>query len=158
MTFKIKISQFYDSSEPKKWKWNIIRHFLKDILKSEIIFHWSQNAKLIQWVLLLESFNFGVKVSTNKQSEIKLNKVWANLRVFFLIYKAYTVYITPEIYFLIGFINSSGEKMSFIQFNFANIKRNWTPLAEKNSQLWAKITLRFRLSWNWLNCIIMKTF
>ena len=27
MTFKIKISQFYDHIEPKQWKWNKIRHF-----------------------------------------------------------------------------------------------------------------------------------
>ena len=27
MTFKIDISQFYDYSEPKQWKWNKIRHF-----------------------------------------------------------------------------------------------------------------------------------
>ena len=27
MTFKIEISQFYDKSEPKHWKWNKIRHF-----------------------------------------------------------------------------------------------------------------------------------
>ena len=35
-------------------------------LWSDIISHWSQNNKMLQWLLWLTSFNFIAKVSTNK--------------------------------------------------------------------------------------------
>ena len=51
MTFKIETSQFYDYNEPKQWKWNKKSDiFSWDMLKSDIIFHWSQNTKLFQWL------------------------------------------------------------------------------------------------------------
>ena len=102
MISKIEVSQFYDKSEPKQWKWTKIRYFFMghiqirhyiffyqimlkcfndfrnrnfsvlwltwnqtmemkpksvifpgDIFKSDIIFHWSQNIKLFQWLLYL---------------------------------------------------------------------------------------------------------
>ena len=54
--------------------------------------------------------------------------------------------------------NNFGRKMSFIQFNFLNVKGNWAHLAEKNSRPGAKITTILRLIWKCLNYIIIKTF
>ena len=42
--------------------------------------------------------------------------------------------------------NSSGRKMSFMQFHSVNAKGNWANSAEKNLQPGAKITTVFRLS------------
>ena len=47
--------------------------------------------------------------------------------------------------------NSSGRKMSFMQFHSVNAKGNWANSAEKNLQPGAKITTVFRLK-------IMKMF
>ena len=40
--------------------------FSLGIVKFDIIFHWSQNTKIIQRLLLLPSFNVIAKVNTNK--------------------------------------------------------------------------------------------
>ena len=45
--------------------------FLRNILKADIIFHWSQNTKIFQWLLQSTSFNFIAKVSRN--SKVKRN-------------------------------------------------------------------------------------
>ena len=86
MAFIIKISQIYNYSEHKQWKWNIIRYFSWDIFKSGFIFHWSKNTKILQWLLQLRSFSLIAKMSRNKYSEMKLNKARVNLTVLFLIY------------------------------------------------------------------------
>ena len=54
--------------------------------------------------------------------------------------------------------NSSGGKMSSMQFHSVNAKGNWANSAEKNLQPGVKITTVFRLSWKCLNLIIIKTF
>ena len=50
------------------------------------------------------------------------------------------------------------EKISFIKFHSVNVKGNWTHLTENDSQPRAKVNKKFRLSWKYLNCIIIKTF
>ena len=81
MTFKIKISQFYDWSELKQWKWNkLTRHFPWNIFRSDNIFPWLQSIKIFQWLLQLASFNFnfnflkkpGVKSNSNKKKSLTL--------------------------------------------------------------------------------------
>ena len=77
MTFKIKISEFYDYSEPKQWNWNKIRHFWWDIFKSDIIFHSSQNTKKISMTFMIGIFQFHCKC---EQKQVKSNDMckWYN--------------------------------------------------------------------------------
>ena len=49
--FQNHILLIHDCSEPKQWKWNKFRHFSWDILKSDIIFHWSQNTISITLII-----------------------------------------------------------------------------------------------------------
>ena len=58
-----------------------------EIFKSETIFQWSQNTKIFQWLLLLATFDFIAKLSTNNYNDIKSNRRCANLTACFLIYK-----------------------------------------------------------------------
>ena len=51
-------------TQAMKMKQNQI--FSMDIFKSDIIFHWSQNTKIFQLLILLESFNFIPKVNKKK--------------------------------------------------------------------------------------------
>ena len=70
MTFKIGISQLYDQSEPKNWKWNKTRHFSKGNI--QIWHHFlSKHIKVFQWVLKLTFLNFMTKVNPKNGNEIK---------------------------------------------------------------------------------------
>ena len=51
MTFKIEISQFYDYSELNNGNETKLDTFSWDIFKSDIIFHWSKNFKIFQYLL-----------------------------------------------------------------------------------------------------------
>ena len=66
LTFKIKISQFYDYRIPNNGNETKSDIFAWYIFRSDIIFQWSQNTKLFQWLLSLAFFNFIAKLSINK--------------------------------------------------------------------------------------------
>ena len=66
LTFKIKISQFYDYRIPNNGNETKSDIFAWYIFRSDIIFQWSQNTKQFQWLLSLAFFNFIAKLSINK--------------------------------------------------------------------------------------------
>ena len=82
------------------------------------------------FLLRLEYSSLIAKVSTNKLSEVRLNRLCANLTVFSLIYKV--IHYSNDCWnlFLIRFIskindNSSERKMSFVYFHSVKVEENW---------------------------------
>ena len=63
----------HDCSEPKQRKWNKVRHFSWDILKSDIIFHWSQNT--ISIALIIGIFQWDMWKALKEVGYIKQWKI-----------------------------------------------------------------------------------
>ena len=68
-------SYFIDSwlQWTKQWKWNKVRHFSWDILKSDIIFHWSQNT--ISIALIIGIFQWDMWKALKEVGYIKQWKI-----------------------------------------------------------------------------------
>ena len=74
MTFKINISQFYDLSELKQWKWNKTRYFSMryiQIWRHIYIYIYDVRLKVFQWLSKLTFLSFMTKVNPNSGNETK---------------------------------------------------------------------------------------
>ena len=69
MTFKIKIFQFYDWSEPKQWNWNKISHFTLGHIQISYIF--VKNVKVFPWLSKSKFLSIMTKVNPNNRNETK---------------------------------------------------------------------------------------
>ena len=77
--------KFQNGNNGNETKSNI---FPWDIFKSNSISYSTQSTNIFQWLFLSVLFNFISKVTTNRSRDIKSYGTYANLTVFFLIYKA----------------------------------------------------------------------
>ena len=142
MTFKIKISQFYDYSWPKQWKWNKIRYFFMGHI--QIVHDFSLVTKY--WNI---SMTFVIEIL------MELKGTCANLTLLFLIYN-----VADDLNdFWNLFFDKVYWKSEWWQFPRKNLLHlNLNLKIEKNLRPGAKIATIFKLSWKYFNCFIIIAF
>ena len=69
MVFKTCVTQFYDNKKCKQGKRTKSDNFSQDIVKTEIIFHRSQNSKVFQRLMKSKFISFITKMSTNLENQ-----------------------------------------------------------------------------------------
>ena len=69
MVFKTCVTQFYDNKKCKQGKQTKSDNFSQDIVKTEIIFHRSQNSKVFQRLMKSKFISFITKMSTNLENQ-----------------------------------------------------------------------------------------
>ena len=108
MTFKIEISQFYDQSKPKQWKWNKIRHFSMGHI--QILRYIIFNKKILfQWLSKPIFLSFMSKVNSNNGNETKTDIFsWSTFKSDIIFHSSQNTEIIQWLLYLASF-NSIGK-------------------------------------------------
>ena len=148
MTFKIEISQFYDKSESKQWKWNKNRHFSMGFLQiQQTPYLFCENIlKLFQWLSKSKSHSFMTEVNTNNGNETKSNIFpWG-------IFKSATIsfHISNFTYFAHSFYIKISQWLSKLKFFIFLSTVNSNNGNQTKSDIFSWDILRSDIVFHWL--------